>query len=582
MTTTKVKSKNLRIIPLGGLGEIGKNMTAFESDNDIIIIDVGIAFPEENMPGIDAVIPDFTYLLARKDKVKAIVLTHGHEDHIGALPYFLKSINVPIYGTQFTLALVQKKLDEAGLGTSATLETVKYGDMIIKGDFAVEFIRTNHSIADACALAITTPAGIVIHTGDFKVDYTPVDNEPIDLMRMAELGERGVLLLMADSTNAEKKGFTMSERTVGKTFEDLFSKIDGRIIVATFSSNIHRVQQIVNISKQLGRKCVICGRSMVNIVDVASSIGYMENTDEVIIPVEEIDNYPANELVIITTGSQGEAMSALTRMANATHNQVEIYPTDTVIISASPIPGNEKSIAKVIDDLFKKGANVIYKALAEVHVSGHACEEELKLIHTITKPKYFMPVHGEHRHLIHHANIAKKLGMPEENIFITENGAVVEFRGDDHASIAERVEAGNVLVDGLGVGDVGNIVLRDRRHLATDGLIIIVLSILTDTGKVISGPDVISRGFVYMRESEDIISNIRELTLEALEKTEDMRKRHDWTLKKTMIRDAVHDYVYEKTKRNPMILPVIMEVNGKNVLPELMPIEETDEIIAED
>lgn len=557
------KSTSLKVIPLGGLGEIGKNITAFESEKDIIIVDCGISFPEDDMPGIDAVIPDFTYLIENRDKVRAVFLTHGHEDHIGALPYFLKNINVPVYGTKFTIALVKRKLEEFNMADSSTLEIVKYGDIVIKGSFAVEFIRTNHSIADASALAIMTPAGLVVHTGDFKVDYTPIDNEPIDLMRMAELGERGVLMLMSDSTNAERKGFTMSEKTVGATFDDLFSKIKGRIIVATFSSNIHRVQQIIDTAAKFGRKCAVCGRSMVNIVEVACELGYMSHTEETLISLDDINNYDPSEIVIITTGSQGEPMSALTRMASATHNQIDITPNDTIIISASPIPGNEKSISRMIDELFKRGANVIYKALADVHVSGHACEEELKLILSIARPRYFMPVHGEYRHLIHHAGIAKRLGMDADNIFVMGNGNVLEFKDASTPIREEQVESGNILVDGLGVGDVGNIVLRDRRHLATDGLIIVVIATSANTGKLLSGPDIISRGFVYMRESEDMISNIREVAYEAFNDTEDggPRRRHDWNSKKTIIREAIHDYVYEKTKRNPMILPIIVEIN---------------------
>ena len=412
MPILKKTTQKLRVIPLGGLGEIGKNITAFESDNDIIIVDCGISFPDENMPGIDAVIPDFTYLENNFSKIRGIFVTHGHEDHIGALPYLLKKINVPIFSTKFTIALIKRKLEEEDMTDVAQLEEVHYGDIVIKGDFAVEFIRTNHSISDSCAFAIMTPAGVVIHTGDFKVDYTPIDNAPIDLMRLAELGENGVLLLMSDSTNAERKGFTMSERTVGATFDDLFSKITGRIIIATFSSNIHRVQQIIDIAAKFGRKCAICGRSMVNVVEVAVEIGYIKHAEDTIIDIEDVNNYNDNEIVIITTGSQGEPMSALTRMASATHNQVEVSSNDTIIISASPIPGNEKAIARMIDELFKRGANVIYKALADVHVSGHACEEELKLILSVTRPRYFMPVHGEYRHLVAHAGIAKRLGRP--------------------------------------------------------------------------------------------------------------------------------------------------------------------------
>ncbi len=574
----KKASKKLRVIPLGGLCEIGKNLTVFETENDIIIVDCGVAFPEDDMPGIDSVIPDISYLIQNKDKIRAIFLTHGHEDHIGALPYFLKDINVPIYGTKLTLALVEKKLEEFNLVESTQLNVVKHGQLILKGDFCVEFIRTNHSIADASALAILTPVGIVIHTGDFKVDYTPIDGAPIDLMRFAELGEKGVLMLMADSTNAERKGFTMSERTVGATFDELFARTKGRIIVATFSSNIHRVQQIIDTAVKFNRKCVVCGRSMVNVVDVACQIGYMKHTENTLIDIDEIENYPPEEIVIITTGSQGEPMSALTRMAVSNHRQIDIIKGDTVIISASPIPGNEKPINKMIDELFKRGANVIYKSLAEVHVSGHACEEELKLMQAIIKPKYFMPVHGEYRHLVRHKNLAVSMGMPEENVFVMDNGRVLEFDGDK-VNTEEIVPSGNILVDGLGVGDVGNIVLRDRRHLSEDGLIIVVMSIDAATGKVCAGPDVISRGFVYMRESEEMISQIREVTKKAIEKSDYPGKRHDWVLKKTNIRDAIHEYVYEQTKRNPMILPIIMEIHGmaSEDMAEIIPITDDDE-----
>ncbi len=559
-------NKNLRIIPLGGIREIGKNLTLFETDNDIIMVDCGVAFPEDNMPGIDAVIPDFTYVLERKDKLRGIFLTHGHEDHIGALPYFLKEVNVPIYGTKLTLALVEKKLEDFNLAGSAELHVVKHSEMVMKGDFCVEFIRTNHSIADASALAIITPCGIVIHTGDFKVDYTPIDGAPIDLMRFAELGEKGVLLLMADSTNAERKGFTMSEKTVGATFDDIFSKTKGRLIVATFSSNIHRVQQIIDTAAKFNRKCVVCGRSMVNVIDVALQTGFMQHTENTLIDIEDIDKYPPEQLVVITTGSQGEPLSALTRMAVATHRQIDIVPGDTVIISASPIPGNEKPINKMIDELFKRGANVIYKSLAEVHVSGHACEEELKLIQAIVKPKYFMPVHGEFRMLTRHKGIAVRMGMPDENVFIMDNGKVLEFSGDE-IKTNETVVSGNVLIDGLSVGDVGNIVLRDRRHLAEDGLIVVVMSINNVTGEVLSGPDIISRGFVYMRESEEIITHIKQVAVDALNRSDSLSfpKKNDWNLKKTGIRDAIHNYVYEQTKRNPMVLPIIMEIDPSNL-----------------
>lgn len=577
MAQLSKNNKKLRIIPLGGIREIGKNLTVFETDNDMILIDCGVAFPEDDMPGIDAVIPDFSYVIEHKDKLRAIVLTHGHEDHIGALPYFLKELNVPIYGTKLTLALVEKKLEDFNLASTANLQVVKHSEMIMKGDFCIEFIRTNHSIADASALAIITPCGIVIHTGDFKVDYTPIDGAPIDLMRFAELGEKGVLLLMADSTNAERKGFTMSEKTVGATFDDIFSKTKGRLIVATFSSNVHRVQQIIDTAVKFKRKCVICGRSMVNVIDVALQTGYMKHTENTLIDIEDIDKYPPEELVVITTGSQGEPLSALTRMAVATHRQIDIVPGDTVIISASPIPGNEKPINKMIDELFKRGANVIYKSLAEVHVSGHACEEELKLIQAIVKPKYFMPVHGEFRMLTRHKDIATRMGMSEENVFIMDNGRVLEFDGDEiHTD--ETVTSGNVLIDGLSVGDIGNIVLRDRRHLAEDGLIVVVMSVNSATGEVISGPDIISRGFVYMRESEEMIAHIKEVVLNTINKTEALSasRKNDWALKKTSIKDAIHNYVYEQTKRNPMILPIVMEISPSfaPIAPEELKTEE--------
>ena len=562
MTPISKTPGKLRVIPLGGLGEIGKNITAFETENDIIIVDCGITFPDDNMPGIDAVIPDFTYLEDHFSKIRGIFVTHGHEDHIGALPYFLKKINVPIYSLKFTIALIKRKLEEENMySDNIHLEEVHYGDIIIKGDFAVEFIRTNHSIADSCALAIMTPSGVVIHTGDFKVDYTPIDNAPIDLMRLAELGENGVLLLMSDSTNAERKGFTMSERTVGAAFDDLFAKITGRIIVATFSSNVHRVQQIIDTAAKFGRKCAICGRSMVNVVEVACDIGYIKNADERIINLEDAVNYPDNEIVIITTGSQGEPMSALTRMASATHNQVEVSSNDTIIISASPIPGNEKAIAKMIDELFKRGANVIYKALADVHVSGHACEEELKLILTITKPRYFMPVHGEYRHLIQHANIAKHLNMPSEDIFIMSNGNVLEFRGPELVIREEQVESGNILIDGIGMGDVGNIVLRDRKHLAEDGLLAISVAVSSKTLRIVAGPDIVSRGFVYMKESENIITKVSEIVRSIIAEAGDDKYRVDWNAKRLLIRDTVKAYIMDNTKRNPMILPIVMEVD---------------------
>lgn len=554
----------LRIIPLGGLGEIGKNITVFETEKDIIIVDCGMSFPDSDMPGIDCVIPSFAYLEENFDKVRGIFITHGHEDHIGALPFLLKKINVPVYATKFTTTLIKRKLEEEAMAERATLETVNYGDIVIKGDFAVEFIRTNHSIADSAAFAIMTPAGVIIHTGDFKVDYTPINNSPIDLMRLAELGEHGILLLMADSTNAERKGFTMSERTVGATFDDLFSKIDGRIIIATFSSNIHRIQQIVDLARKYKRKCAVVGRSMVNVVEAAVELGYIKDVEEVLISIDEVDNFPPSEIVIVTTGSQGEAMSALNRMSMAMHKEVSIGPGDTVIISATPIPGNEKPIAKMIDDLFKRGANVIYKALADVHVSGHACEEELKLILTITKPRYFMPVHGEYKHQIAHQHIAERLGIATENIFLMDNGQVLEFRGADTVIREEIVEAGAVLVDGLGIGDVGNSVLRDRKHLASDGLVVISMAV-DENGQLLAGPEVNSKGFVYTKESDDIIAGIAEVAYQAFTENQSVyqTKKFDHNMKKTLIIDAVKTYIFEKVKRTPIILPIIMTITAE-------------------
>jgi ribonuclease J len=552
------KKKKLKIIPLGGLGEIGKNITVFEYGDDIFVVDCGIAFPEDDMLGIDLVIPDISYLTKNREKVKGIVLTHGHEDHIGALPYVLKDLNVPVYGTKLTLGLLEQKLEEHGLLNSVVLNVVQHSDVIELGCFKVEFIRSTHSIADSMALAIFTPVGTVFHTGDFKIDYTPIEGEPIDLARLAELGKKGVLLLMCDSTNVERQGYTMSEKTVGETFDEIFMNAKNRILVATFASNVHRIQQIVNAAIKFGRKIAICGRSMVNVVNVAMELGYMNVPEGVIIDIDYVNKYPPEKLVIITTGSQGEPMSALTRMASGDHKKVEIIPGDLVIISANPIPGNEKLVSRVVNELFKKGAEVIYESLADIHVSGHASQEELKLIHRLIKPKYFMPVHGEYRHLKRHANLAVELGMSSENIFIMDIGKVLELTNDS-AKINGSVNSGRVLVDGLGVGDVGNIVLRDRKHLSQDGLIVVVITIEGDTGNVIAGPDVISRGFVYVRESEDLMEEIREVCKLALQKCED-KKKNDWSTKKSIIRDALRDFLYERTKRRPMILPIIMEV----------------------
>ncbi|HEX3028888.1 MAG TPA: ribonuclease J [Clostridia bacterium] len=550
--------KKLKVIPLGGLQEIGKNMTVFEYGEDIIVVDCGLAFPEDEMLGIDLVIPDISYLSKNKEKIKGIIITHGHEDHIGALPYVLKDINVPVYGTKLTLGLVEYKLEEHGMLPTVELKNIEQGQTIQLGSFKVEFIRSTHSIADSVALAIHSPVGVIVHTSDFKIDYTPIEGEPMDLARLAELGKKGVLLLMSDSTNVEREGYTMSERTVGDTFEEIFMNARSRILVATFASNVHRVQQIINAAVKFGRKVSICGRSMINVVNVAMELGYMHVPEGVMIDIDNIDKMSPDKLVIITTGSQGEPMSALTRMAASEHKKVEIVPGDLVIISANPIPGNEKLVSKVINELFKKGAEVIYEALADIHVSGHACQEELKLIQSLVKPKFFLPVHGEYRHLKQHANLAHKLGTPTENIFIMEIGKVLELTHNS-ARINGSVTSGKVLVDGLGVGDVGNIVLRDRKHLSQDGLIVVVITIDGSNGSVVAGPDIISRGFVYVREAENLMDQVKEVTKNALQKCE-VKKKSDWSTKKNFIRDELRDYLYEKTKRKPMILPIIMEV----------------------
>jgi len=552
------KKEKLKIIPLGGVGEIGKNMTVIEYKNDIIVIDCGMMFPEEEMLGIDIVIPDITYLLKNKDKFHSIILTHGHEDHIGALPYILKQINVPVYGTRLTLGLVENKLKEHGLLKDVELKCIKPKDIVKIGDMNVEFIKTSHSIADSVALAVHTPVGIVVHTGDFKIDYHPIDGDVIDLARFAELGKAGVLLLMADSTNVERPGYTMSERTVGETLHDIFKHSKDRIIVATFASNIHRVQQIINAAYEYNRKVTFSGRSMVNVVDVAHSLGYLNIPDGLLIDIDDIDKYKNNEIVIITTGSQGEPMSALVRMSTSEHKKVNIKPGDTVIISATPVPGNEKLVSKVVNQLFKRGADVIYDDLADVHVSGHACQEELKLIHTLVKPQFFVPVHGEYRHLKQHAQLSQKLGMKEENIFILDIGSVLEL-SHKSARIIGTITAGQVLVDGLGVGDVGNIVLRDRKHLSQDGILTVVVTISKETGGVIAGPDIISRGFVYVRESEDLMDEAKEIVKDALSKCEE-KQITDWATIKNNIKEALRGYLYEKTKRKPMILPIIMEI----------------------
>jgi len=552
------KKSKLKIIPLGGLDEIGKNITAIEYGNDIMLIDCGMAFPDEELLGIDVVIPDFSYVIKNKERVRAVVLTHGHEDHIGGLPYLLKEINVPVYGTNLTLGLVQNKLKEHNLLAGSKLNVVHPGDVIKLGVFGVEFVRSNHSIADAVALAIHTPLGVVVHTGDFKIDSTPIDGEMIDLTRFGELGKKGVLALMSDSTNAKRPGIAMSERMVGRTFDSVFKSTKRRIIVATFASNVHRIQQIIDAASENKRKVAVSGRSMLNLIDVASELGYLKVPAGILIDIEVIHKYPSNQLVIITTGSQGEPMSALYRMAYNEHRKVEITPDDLVIVSASPIPGNEKLVSNVVNELAKKGAEVIHEKDANVHVSGHACQEELKMMIALTKPKYFVPVHGEYTHLKTHAELASVLGIAKENIFILENGKVLEITSNG-AKSNETVCAGRILVDGLGVGDVGNIVLRDRKHLAEDGLIVIVVSIEGESGCLVSGPDVISRGFVYVRESEILMEEIRNLAKSCLETCE-KNKIRDWNSIKANIKAKVSERLYAETRRKPMILPVIMEV----------------------
>jgi ribonuclease J len=552
------KKEKIKIIPLGGILEIGKNLTVFESEDDIVIVDCGLGFPEDEMLGIDLVIPDMTYLERNKEKIRGLVITHGHEDHIGGIPYLLKQINVPIYATKLTVGLIQNKLEEHNLLRTTKLKTVVPGQTISLGKMKVEFIRMTHSIPDACSLAIYTPAGIIVHTGDFKIDYTPIDGEIMDLGRLAELGNKGVLALMSDSTNAERKGYTMSESSVGDVLDKLFINCTKRIVVATFSSNVHRVQQIVNSAVKYRRKVAICGRSMVNMIETARKLGYIKVPDNVFIDIDNIKSYPDDGLVIITTGSQGEPMSALTRMAEGEHRKVQITPNDLIIISANPIPGNEKYISKVIDDLMTIGAEVIYNALEDIHVSGHACQEEQKLMLSLVKPKYFIPVHGEYRQLIAHSETAKKLGMKPENIFITGNGRVLELN-ENEAKFNGSVTSGIVLVDGLGVGDVGNIVLKDRQKLSQDGLIAVVITLDSGSGKIIAGPDVISRGFVYVRESENLMDDIKRLLRTELNKCEE-KHITDWATLKSVIKEELGSYIYKKTKRQPMLIPIIMEI----------------------
>ncbi len=564
-TKNSVKKENkapktpVRIIPLGGLGEIGKNITLYEYKDDMLLVDCGMAFPDEETPGIDIVIPDFTYLIKNKDKIRGLVLTHGHEDHIGAIPYLLKNFNVEIFGTQLTLGLVEGKLREHKLLNSAKLNVVKPGDEITLGNIKVEFIHVNHSIPDAVGLAIKTPAGTIVQTGDFKIDTTPIDDRVIDLTRFAEIGRKGVLALLSDSTNAERPGYTMSERIVGESFSNLFKKAGrNRIIIATFSSNIHRIQQIIDAAVNSGRKVAVSGRSMLNVVNVASELGYLNVPDNVLIDIELIKKYQPEQLVIITTGSQGEPLSALHRMAFSDHRNVEIMPDDMIIISATPIPGNEKLVSKVINELMKRGANVVYEKMYDVHVSGHACQEELKLLMSLVRPKYFIPVHGEQKHLYKHAQLAATMGIKKENILITSIGSVVELTKNNIKTV-ETVPAGRVLVDGLGVGDVGSIVLRDRKHLAEDGIIVVAITMDSATGEIVSGPDVVSRGFVYVKESEELMNEVTTVAEDTLERLY-MQNVRDWNVIKNRVRDAVSKYLYEQTRRSPMVLPIIMEI----------------------
>ncbi len=553
------KKSKLKIIPLGGLHEIGKNITVFEYENEMIVVDCGLSFPEDDMLGIDLVIPDITYLEKNVEKIKGLIITHGHEDHIGSVPYLLKKINIPIYAPRLAAGLIRNKLEEHKLLRSTKLTEVMQGETLTLGkNFKVEFIRSSHSIPDSVMLAITTPAGTVLHTGDFKIDYTPIDGKLMDFGRIAELGNQGILALMSDSTNAERKGFTMSESSVGEVFDKLFLHCTKRIVVATFASNVHRVQQIVNSAVKYNRKIAVCGRSMINMITTARELGYIECPENIFIDIDMIKNYTDDQLVIITTGSQGEPMSALTRMAAGDHRKIKITPNDLVIISATPIPGNEKFVSKVIDDLMQIGAEVVYSSLENIHVSGHACQEEQKLILALTKPKYFIPVHGEYRQLIAHSETAQSMGIDKDNIIMLSNGRVLEI-DENGAEFTTTVPSGRILVDGLGVGDVGNIVLRDRQHLSQDGLIVIVLTMDSQTGEVVAGPDVISRGFVYVRESENLMDDVKSVVRNEIRKCEERGVR-DWATIKSTTRETLRDYIFMKTKRNPMIIPIIMEV----------------------
>ena len=551
----KKGESKLRIIPLGGLEQIGMNITAFEYEDSIVVVDCGLAFPEDDMLGIDLVIPDVTYLKDNIQKVKGFVITHGHEDHIGALPYVLREVNVPIYATKLTIGLIENKLKEHNLLRSTKRKTIRHGQSINLGAFRIEFIKTNHSIQDAAALAIYSPAGTVIHTGDFKGDYTPVFGDAIDLQRFAEIGKKGVLALMCDSTNAERQGFTMSERTVGRTFDNIFAEHKNtRIIIATFASNVDRVQQIINSAYKYGRKVVVEGRSMVNVITTAAELGYLKIPENTLIDIDHMKNYPDDQMVLVTTGSQGESMAALSRMAASIHKKVSIKPGDTIIFSSNPIPGNEKAVSKVINELSAKGADVIF---SDVHVSGHACQEEIKLIYSLVHPKYAIPVHGEFRHLKAQAGLAENLGIPKENIFIMRSGEVMEM-DEESAAITGKVHTGAIMVDGLGVGDVGNIVLRDRQHLSEDGIMVVVLTLEKHSNQLLAGPDIVSRGFVYVRESEDLMGEARIVVEDALDECLN-RRVTDWGRIKTVIKDSLGDFVWKRTKRRPMILPIIME-----------------------
>ena len=552
----KKQNSKLKIIPLGGLEQIGMNITAFEYEDSIIVVDCGLSFPEDDMLGIDLVIPDVTYLKENLDRVKGFFITHGHEDHIGAIPYVLRDVNVPIYATKLTMGIIEHKLREHNMLTKVKRKVVKYGQHINLGCFRVEFIKTNHSIQDAAALAIYSPAGIVVHTGDFKVDYTPVFGDAIDLQRFGEIGKKGVLALMCDSTNAERPGFTMSEKSVGATFDEIFSEHKNtRIIIATFASNVDRVQQIINSAEKFGRKVGVEGRSMVNIISTASELGYLKIPDNTLVETDQLKNYPDEKTVLITTGSQGESMAALSRMANGTHKKITIKPKDTIIFSSNPIPGNEKAVSHVINELFQKGADVIFQ---DVHVSGHACQEEIKLIYSLVKPKYSIPVHGEYKHLMAQAKVVEDLGMDKDNIFILSSGDVLEL-DEEGAEVTGRVQTGDVMVDGLGVGDVGNIVLRDRQHLAEDGIIILVMTLENGSGRVLAGPDIVSRGFVYVRGSESLMDEAKAVLDETMDYCMD-KNITDWGKIKSEIKDSLGDFVWKETKRRPMIMPIIMEV----------------------